>query len=57
MRVEIQMKSGHLPWGRMERGTAEIDFQALFDDYWSTTAHEFLVQGQLESPTTLSFHR
>ncbi len=28
----------------------EIDCQELFKDYWSTTAHEFPLQGQSESP-------
>jgi hypothetical protein len=51
MRVEIQVKSGHLKWGKKEQGSEEIDCQALFKDYWNTTAHEFHVQGQLESPT------
>jgi len=46
------VKKAHLPWGRREQGTTEIDCQALFTDYWNTTAHEFLVQGQLESPTS-----
>jgi hypothetical protein len=47
MRVEIQVKSGYLSMGKKEQGTAEIDCQALFNDYWSTTAREFPVQGQL----------
>jgi hypothetical protein len=52
MRVEIQVKSGHLQWGKKEQGGKEIDCEALFKDYWNTTAHEFLVHGQLESPTS-----
>jgi len=52
MRVEIQVKSGLLKWGKQEQGSEEIDFQALFNDYWNSTAHEFLVQGQLESTTS-----
>jgi len=52
MHVEIQVKRAHLSLGRKEQGTTEIDCQALFKDYWNTTAHEFLVQGQLESPTS-----
>ena len=48
MQVEVQVKSGHLPWGKKGQGSNEIDCQALFNDYWSTTAHEFPVQGQLE---------
>ena len=56
MQVEMQVQSGHLPWGKKEQGTKEIDCQVLFNDYWSTTAHEFQVRGELESPTSL-FHR
>jgi len=52
MHFEIQVKKAHLSLGRKEQGTTEIDCQALFEDYWSTTAHEFLVQSQLESPTS-----
>ena len=44
------MNRGHLRWWKKEQGTKEIDCQALFEDYWSTTAHEFVVRGQLESP-------
>jgi len=52
MRVEIQVKSGLLKWGKQEEGSEEIDLQALFKDYWSTTAHKFLVRGQFESRTS-----
>jgi len=52
MRVEIQVKSGLLKWGKQEQGSEEIDLQALFKDYWTTTTHEFLVRGQLESQTS-----
>jgi len=48
MRVEIQVKSGPLSLGKKEQGTTEIDCEALFKDYWSTTAHEFPVPGQLD---------
>jgi hypothetical protein len=54
MRVDIQVKSAYLSLGKKEQGTTEIDCQALFDDYWSTTAHEFTVRSQLESPTVRS---
>ena len=53
MLVDVQVQSGHLPWGKKEQGSNEIDCQALFNDYWSTTSHEFLVRGQLLSPTSL----
>ena len=52
MGIEIQLNRSHLPWGKKERGSNEIDCQALFKDYWSTTSHEFLVRGQLESPSS-----
>ena len=50
MVIEIQVNRSHLPWGKKEQGTEEIDCEALFKDYWCTTAHEFPVRGQLESP-------
>ena len=52
MHVEIQVKRAHLSLGRKEQGTTRIDCQALFNDYWNTTDHEFLVQGRLELPTS-----
>jgi hypothetical protein len=52
MHVEIEVKSGHLSFGKKEQGTTEIDCQVLFNDYWNTTAHEFPVRGQLESLTS-----
>ena len=50
MRIEIQVNRNHLPWGKKEEGTEEIDCEALFKDYWGTTAHAFPVRGQLKSP-------
>ena len=44
------MKTGHFPLGKKEHGSKEIDCKDLFEDYWNTTAHEFPVQGQSESP-------
>jgi len=52
MRVEIQVKSGPLKWGKQEQGSEEIDFQALFKEYWNSTAHEFLIRCQLESQSS-----
>ena len=46
------MKSGLLKWGKQEQGSKEIDLQALFNNYWNTTTHKFLVRGQLESQTS-----
>ena len=50
MRIEIQLKSGPLQWGKKEQVSTEIDLKALFDEYWSAKAHEFPVRGQSESP-------
>ena len=45
------MKSGLFRLGKEEQGSKAIDCQELFKDYWDTTAHEFRVRGQSESPT------
>ena len=51
MRVEIQMKTSHLPWAKKEKTSKKIDLQRLFNDYWTSKAHELTVQGQSWSPT------
>ena len=50
MRIEIQVKSGHLKWAKKEQGSEEIDLQELFDEYWASKAHELPVRGQSASP-------
>ena len=50
MRVEIQVKSGPLQWGKKGQGSKKIDLQALFDEYWTSKAHEFRVRGLSKSP-------
>ena len=40
------MKSGHLSWAKREQVSKEILLQDLFDDYWTSKAHEFSVRGQ-----------
>ena len=58
IRVEIQLKSSVFPLGKKEQGSIEIDCQALFKDYWNTTAHEFPLQGQSDPPiSSLVVHR
>ena len=46
------MKSGLFRLGKEEQGSKEIDCQELFKEYWDSTAHEFPVQSQSESPTS-----
>src|SRR5258706_5703698 len=50
MRVGVQVKSGPLQWGKKEQGSKEMDLQDLFDEYWTSKAHELPVRGQSESP-------
>jgi len=53
MHLEIQMRSVHLPWAKNEPTGKTIDIQELFDDYWTSKAHELSVRGQSKSPTRL----
>jgi hypothetical protein len=51
MRVEIQMRSSHLFWGKTRLASGLIDVQALFNDYWSSIKHEFTVLSKSSSST------
>jgi len=51
IRVEIHMRSSHLLWGETRRASALIDVQALFNDYWGSIKHEFMVPSKPSSPT------
>ena len=46
MRVEIQMKRRHRPWERTEQASLDINLQELYDDYWTSNAHELTSQGE-----------
>ena len=46
MHVAIQMKRGHLPWATEEQTSKEIDLRGLYDDYWTSKAHELSLQGE-----------
>ena len=46
VRVEIQMKSGHLPWAKKDQNAKEIGLQKLFHEYWTTKKHEIMVPGR-----------
>jgi len=45
------MLSSHLFWGKNRLAGELIDVQALFNDYWSSIKHEFMVLSKLSSPT------
>ena len=53
VRVEIQIKSGHLPWAKKNQNIKDIDLQKLFDEYWTSKAHDLTVQGRSHSLTGL----
>jgi len=53
VRVEILMKSGHLPWARKDQNVKEIGLQGLFNEYWTSKKHELMLLGRSSSPTSL----
>ena len=55
MRVEIQMKSSHLPWAKKEHTSKVIDNEDLFNDYWTSREHKIVVLGQLCTRPTDSY--
>jgi hypothetical protein len=45
MRVEIEMGRSHLPLAKKEQAIKEINLQELFNDYWTSKAHDLPVRG------------
>jgi len=43
VRVEIQMRRGHLFWVKNRQTSEVIDLQPLSDDYWCLKTREFTV--------------
>ena len=58
IRVEIQKRGSHLLWGKDRLASELIDVQALFNDYWGSIKHEFMVPSKPSSPTRtlVSYH-
>ena len=52
VRVEIQMKSSHLPWVKKDQNVKDVGLQQLFSEYWTSKKHEITVQGGSSSPTS-----
>jgi hypothetical protein len=46
MRVDAQMRKAYSPWAKWNQTGNEIDIELLFNDYWNTDNHEFMVLGQ-----------
>ena len=53
MRLVTEAKRGHGPWARKEQTGKLIDLEKLFNHYWTSSAHEITVSGQLRSPSNL----
>jgi hypothetical protein len=51
MRVEVQMKRGHSFWATYRETSDVIGLQGLFNDYWSSNNHEFIVLSESSSLT------
>src|SRR5258706_2455749 len=52
LRVEIQIKSGHLHWAKKIQNMKEIDIQNPFNEYWASGEHELTVLGRSSSQTS-----
>jgi len=50
------MKRAHLPWPKKEQAIKEINLQDLYDVYWTSKAHELVLQGQSSSKPVHSYH-
>ena len=46
MRIEVQMKSGHLFWAKNRETGEPINLQGSFDKYWGSTEREFTIPSQ-----------
>jgi len=44
MRMEIQMKRGHLPWPT--KGSEDINLREVYDDYWASKGHKLALQSE-----------
>ena len=52
VRVEIQIKRGHLPWAKKDQNIKDIDVQKSLSEYWTSKEHHLTVSGQSSSPTS-----
>ena len=53
VRVEIHLKSAHLPWAKKDRNVKEIGLEKLFHEYCTYNVHELTVLGRSYSSTSL----
>ena len=50
IRAEIQMRSGHSFYAKIRQNSDVIDIQALINQYWDSTEHEFTVPSKSRPP-------
>ena len=43
--LNIQIKSGHLPWAKKVETTKQISVQNLFNNFWTSEVYELIVPG------------
>jgi hypothetical protein len=46
------MRKAYVPLAKRELASKEVDLQELFNDYWTSKAHELSVRGQSASQTS-----
>ena len=46
------MRSGHSFWAKTRQASATIELGTLFNEYWGSTEHEFVVPGESCLPTS-----
>jgi len=51
LRVEIQIKSGHLSWAKTYQNIKEIDILRPFNEYLASGEYEITAPGRPLSPT------
>jgi hypothetical protein len=46
MRVDIRMRKASPAWAKWKQTGNEINIESVFNDYWNTNKHEFIVSSQ-----------
>ena len=45
VRVEVQIKRGHLPWAKKDQNIKDIDIDKSLHEYWASKEHQITVSG------------
>ena len=46
VRVEIQIKRGHLPWAKKDQNIKDIDINKSLHEYWTSKEHQITISGR-----------